>query len=282
MANNKHYYALVTGGNRGLGLEVVKQLAALGKPVLIACRDPAKAEAAVKEVEAAAGGSKADVKALPVPMEASNAADVAALAELVGREYAQQIDLLVNNAGMLVRGVWARDAYDQTLATNVNGPVRLSEALLPHLAPDAKIVMVSSGLGQTANLSPDYAAAVAGVATLAALRDASAAVPFIEASKMGTEPPGSGAMTPTYTVSKALLNRAVQLMSSSGPEGAPFAARGVKVYAVCPGWCRTDMGSQDAPRSAEQGAQSILQPFTASDGAVAAGSYTRDGEALEW
>jgi NAD(P)-dependent dehydrogenase (short-subunit alcohol dehydrogenase family) len=51
----------------------------------------------------------------------------------------------VNNAGILVSKVWDRETFDRTLAVNTKGPIAISQALLPHLAPDALIVMVSSG-----------------------------------------------------------------------------------------------------------------------------------------
>lgn len=53
--------------------------------------------------------------------------------------------LQVNNAGILVSKVWDQETFDRTLAVNTKGPIAISQALLPHLAPDALIVMVSSG-----------------------------------------------------------------------------------------------------------------------------------------
>lgn len=51
----------------------------------------------------------------------------------------------VNNAGILISGKWDQESYDSTFAVNTKGPIALGQALLPHLAPDAVIVMVSSG-----------------------------------------------------------------------------------------------------------------------------------------
>jgi NAD(P)-dependent dehydrogenase (short-subunit alcohol dehydrogenase family) len=51
----------------------------------------------------------------------------------------------VNNAGILVSKIWDQETFDRTLAVNTKGPIAISQALLPHLAPDALIVMVSSG-----------------------------------------------------------------------------------------------------------------------------------------
>jgi short-subunit dehydrogenase involved in D-alanine esterification of teichoic acids len=53
--------------------------------------------------------------------------------------------LQVNNAGILIRSTWDQQSYDSTLKTNTVGPITLSQALLPSLAPGALIIMVSSG-----------------------------------------------------------------------------------------------------------------------------------------
>jgi NAD(P)-dependent dehydrogenase (short-subunit alcohol dehydrogenase family) len=104
-------------------------------------------------------------------------------------------------------------------------------------------------------------------------------VPFKPDSPMGREPPGAGSMAPTYSVSKAALNRAVQLLAAD----PAFTARGIKVASVCPGWCRTDMGGADAHRSSEQGAASILWPWEhVADGDDINASFTRDGERQAW
>jgi NAD(P)-dependent dehydrogenase (short-subunit alcohol dehydrogenase family) len=54
----------------------------------------------------------------------------------------------VNNAGILISGKWDQESYNSTFAVNTMGPIALSQALLPYLAPDAVIVMVSSGRGR--------------------------------------------------------------------------------------------------------------------------------------
>ncbi|KAF8056475.1 Ranbp10 [Scenedesmus sp. PABB004] len=303
-------YALVTGGNRGIGLEVCKQLAQRGKPLLLCSRDVAAGRAAAAEVAGAAAGASVEVLELDV----ASADSIAALAEAVRSRFDGQVDLLVNNAGVVERGVWERGAFERTLATNASAPVAIASALLPHLAPGALVIMVSSGLGQLSALSPDYAAKVGALAA-ADLPRLAEALPFDAGSGMGSAPPERGAMAPTYSVAKAALNRAVrpppgrargaadatsaQRAAGRGrdqPAAPPaprapqvqlltadeaFATRRVSVVSTCPGWCRTDMGTAAADRSASEGAASVLWPWLHWDAALA-GGFTRDGEALEW
>jgi len=128
---------LVTGANRGLGLEFVRQFAAAGASVLAACRDPAQATALtqIPGVETCA-------------LDVASAASVAALAvALKGRP----VDILINNAGRLTPGNPENNDPEAVLAmlrVNTLGPLMLSEALTENLASSARrlIVTVSSDL----------------------------------------------------------------------------------------------------------------------------------------
>lgn len=141
--------ALVTGGNRGLGFEVCRQLAARGFKVAVAARDIGKAAEAARRI-----GAAAMPLALDVTDEASIAAAVAALRAGPGR-----LDVLVNNAGINY-DTWQRAANADlqevaaTLDTNLLGPWRVTSAFLPLLgaSPAARIVMVSSGAGQISTM----------------------------------------------------------------------------------------------------------------------------------
>jgi NAD(P)-dependent dehydrogenase (short-subunit alcohol dehydrogenase family) len=115
--------------------------------------------------------------------------------------------------------------------------------------------------------------------SLQQLHDLAAAVPFVQSSPMGSQPADKpGAMAPTYSVAKALMNRMTQLMAA---EGSHLAQRGVSVVAASPGWCRTDMGTDKAERSAAEGADSVLWPWLNWQPQLN-GGFTRDGVTLEW
>jgi NAD(P)-dependent dehydrogenase (short-subunit alcohol dehydrogenase family) len=146
---------LITGGNRGIGREVARQLARRGFRVVIGARDAASGREAAAEITAA--GGKAEV----LPLDVSDSASVrAAAAEFAG--HADRLDVLINNAGIYPdRGVniltVSRDLLDRTLQTNTFGPVEVTQAFLPYLrrSRSPRVINVSSGYGQLDGLSPD-------------------------------------------------------------------------------------------------------------------------------
>jgi NAD(P)-dependent dehydrogenase (short-subunit alcohol dehydrogenase family) len=130
---------LITGANRGIGLEYARQFAARGYKVIGTARDPADA----KELAAVADRVE--------PLDVTDAASVAALA---ARLNGAAIDILVNNAGVFDRKDVSVDRVDfammeQTLAVNTLGPLRVTQALLPNLRAGKRrtIVNMSSQLG---------------------------------------------------------------------------------------------------------------------------------------
>ena len=135
--------ALVTGASRGIGLELVRQLAARGETVHAAVRDPDN-----DDLRAIAG-------VRTHRLDVSDDASVAGLA----RELAETpLDLLINNAGVYggsqqsLRGVDYADAA-RTYETNALGPLRVSLALLPNLRRGAgkKLAHITSGMGSIAD-----------------------------------------------------------------------------------------------------------------------------------
>ncbi|MEZ4226188.1 MAG: SDR family oxidoreductase [Polyangiaceae bacterium] len=126
--------AIVTGANRGIGLELAKQLVARGNEVVAICRHSSSA-----------------LEALGIRIEANvdltNGDDIAALRD---RLLGQSVDLLINNAGLLrpdgISDVQA-DAVLEQFATNALGPLRITQALLPLMHPGSKIALVTSRMG---------------------------------------------------------------------------------------------------------------------------------------
>ena len=137
--------ALVTGANRGIGLELCRQLAARGSDVVAACR------ASSAELDTLARGSGGKVQ-LETGVEVTSDASVRALA---GKLAGARIDLLVLNAGILMMGgsVEAPDfeAIRKQLEVNAIGPLRVASALLPNLAQGAKIAVITSRMGSIAD-----------------------------------------------------------------------------------------------------------------------------------
>jgi NAD(P)-dependent dehydrogenase (short-subunit alcohol dehydrogenase family) len=165
--------ALVTGGNRGIGLEVARQLAGQGVHVIIGARDAAKGLQAVAQL------SKAGGKVDSVALDVADAASVTqALAE-IGKRFGT-IDILVNNAGILVDGPggFASSFFEmtdatvhQTFETNVLGPARLVRALVPGMKARGygRVVNVSSMAGQLSEMGSGFPAYRMSKAALNAL-----------------------------------------------------------------------------------------------------------------
>jgi len=151
--------ALVTGANRGIGLETARQLARRGFHVVVASRDEGKAKAAAESF--GGGGGKLSF----LPLDVSSSQSIRAAADRF-RTIADRLDVLVNNAGIYPNeGVTvltvSRDLMDQTFQTNTFGPMEVTQALLPYLRKSdaGRVINVSSGYGQLEGLSaavPSY------------------------------------------------------------------------------------------------------------------------------
>jgi NAD(P)-dependent dehydrogenase (short-subunit alcohol dehydrogenase family) len=140
---------LITGANRGLGLEFARQYLADGWQVYAACRDPDSAS----ELRRLADASDAKLQILA--LDVTDPASVqAAAAELKG----QTIDLLLNNAGIggprdQTIGNIDYEAWAKVLDVNTMGPLRVSEAFVDHVAQSERklIVTITSGMGSLAD-----------------------------------------------------------------------------------------------------------------------------------
>ncbi len=160
----------MTGANKGLGLEIARQLAQEGITVVLGARDEEKAKTAAETLKGAG------LDAHPVKLDVTNAEDIAKLPRFL-QEHFGQLDILVNNAGANYdkEGDITADTLRRMYETNVIGPFALTKALLPLLkaSPAGRIVNQSSMLGSLALMSKGQ---------------------------------GGDFMTPGYTTSKAALN----------------------------------------------------------------------------
>jgi NAD(P)-dependent dehydrogenase (short-subunit alcohol dehydrogenase family) len=133
---------LVTGANRGIGLELARQYSAAGWQVIGTARKPAQA------------GELAALGVRIVQLDVTDAASVARMAEEIGT---QPIDILINNAGILPvmrsLGDIAFDTFTRIIDVNTVGPARVTQALIDNLQRGQvrKIVNMTSGLGSIGN-----------------------------------------------------------------------------------------------------------------------------------
>ena len=142
---------LVTGCNRGLGLEFVKQYAELGWEVIATAREPQHAP----ELSALAAQHR------KVTIEALDVGDPYAITELAGRYVGKSIDVLLNNAGLLGdRNTQAFkhldfNSFEEIMRVNAYGPLAIARAFLPNIlaGQQKKIIGITSGLSSITNTS---------------------------------------------------------------------------------------------------------------------------------
>jgi NAD(P)-dependent dehydrogenase (short-subunit alcohol dehydrogenase family) len=140
--------ALITGANKGLGLEIARQLGKRGLMVIIGARDKGKGESAAADL------AKLGIEAHAVKLDVSSKDDIAALPGWIEKNFGR-LDVLVNNAGV---AEWREDdveSFRRTFEANVFGVVAVTYALLPLLkaSPAGRIVNHSSVLGSLTSLS---------------------------------------------------------------------------------------------------------------------------------
>ncbi len=234
---------LITGGNKGLGKEIGRQLGALGYTVVLTARDTKAGAAAAAEL--AAEGYDAHT----VQLEVTNPKDIENLAEHLEATFGK-LDVLVNNAGIALE--WDGqptnvDKVRKTLEVNLVAPYAITEALVPLLArsDDARVIHQSSMLGSM------------GVADSAW-------------DQVG------GFMTVGYSTSKAGLNMLALIQSKT------LASKGIAVAAAHPGWVKTDLGSDAAPMEVDEGARTVVGLVTVARDQFPHGHLCHKGEAMPW
>ena len=210
--------AVVTGANRGLGLETCCQLARRGISVVLTSRARDRGEAAAAQLRAEGLDVRFQL------LDVTEAAAVDALSAFLQEEFGR-LDILVNNAGIF------SDPYDPAnpapasifnadldtirlaLETNTFGAMRMAQALIPLMAGRGNVVNVSSGMGQLSDMN---------------------------------------GCCPGYRLSKTALNAVTRILADE------LKHTGIRVNSVCPGWVKTDMGGAGAERSVQEGAAGIV------------------------
>ena len=242
--------ALVTGANRGIGLEFVRQLLARGDHVVAACRHPGKASA----LNTLAGEHPGRLHVLPLDVAdaKSRASLLHDLPLVLGDD--GRIDLLLNNAGVLHSGERfghvEQAMLDDSLRTNAIGPFLLAQALVPLLcdvapghaddtgSPRTVIANISSQLGSIANTT-----------------------------RFGT---------PSYAISKAAQNMASVLLARA------LAERGIVVLALHPGWVQTEMGGAQAQVTPADAVAGLLRVIDAATPSQSGAFLDWRGASLPW
>ena len=227
--------ALVTGGNKGIGHEVACQLAGKGLHVFVGARNRGAGGAAADAIVKNGG------KATFLEIDVADKTSVTAAAREFSK-IADHLDVLVNNAGIMVDGDDAilkisDDIFRKTLETNTLGALRVTRAFEPLLTKSKapRVIDVSRGGGQLTG--------------------------------------GADGWAPAYCISKTALNGITSQLATALPKFA--------VNSVCPGWVRTDMGGPNATRSVEEGADTIVWLATDAPQRLT-GKFLRDRKEIPW
>ena len=223
----------ITGGNRGIGKGLVEIFSANNK-VFFSARDKQKAKSVIESI----GNENIDYVIMDVADERNVLNGIESL-----KEKTDSIDILINNAGILIPGLKHKiDAVEtddesilKTFNINTVGVLRVCKAVLPMMQPKSRIINISSGMGQ-----------MEGMAT------------------------GSIA----YRLSKSALNALTIVLSQE------LSSKDIKVNAICPGWVQTDMGGYEATLTVKESVESIKK-FALSDD-FPNGKFLRHGEILPW
>jgi NAD(P)-dependent dehydrogenase (short-subunit alcohol dehydrogenase family) len=259
---------VVSGANRGIGLEVSRELARRGVHVVMTSRDEAKGRAGAEQLQ----GERLDVEYHP--LDVTSADSIRALAEHLKKAHGG-LDILVNNAGVSLSGFNAEVAR-ATLEVNFFGPLQLTDALLPSMRQGGRIVMVTSGLGDRSSLSRSLQERFARPAALSRDEIVGLMRQFIADVAAGTHAQ-AGWPSSAYRVSKIGLNALTARIARELEQDG----RGILCNAGCPGWVRTAMGGAAAPRSVEEGAETLVWLALLPEGGAQGGVF-RDKAPVEW
>jgi NAD(P)-dependent dehydrogenase (short-subunit alcohol dehydrogenase family) len=239
--------ALVTGANKGLGFEMSRQLGQQGLTVIIAAR---KLEAAE---EAATKLKKEGLKAEAIALDINNSAQIQSAVQEI-RDRFGKLDVLINNAGIMLDGEWAIsnassvsvDIIRKTFDTNFFALVEVTQALLP--------LILKSQSGRIVNM-----ASIEGSLTLHA--DPSS---YIYDSKPFA-----------YDASKAAVNSFTVHLAHE------LRNTPVKVNSAHPGWVKTELGGDGAMMDITEGAKTGVQLATLPDDGIS-GGFFHLGQPVPW
>ena len=211
---------LITGANRGLGLETARQLGQKGFRIYMGCRDSVKGDEAVSTLK------KEGLDVISVKLDVTSTKDIRNFLERLKADKLN-LDILINNAGVFLESDGPTDTETaslfkvdpviilKTIEANTMGPLKLIQSIVPLMMEknSGRVINISSGMGQLKTMQGFW---------------------------------------PGYRISKTALNSLTCILS------AEVKNYNIYVNSVCPGWVRTDMGGTSANLSVEEGVETIV------------------------
>jgi len=226
---------IITGGNRGIGLGLVKQLS-IDNNVIMTVRNDQKGGEALDQ-------NKENIKNTSYVVMDVNDSKSVENSFLQIKKRIKNIDILINNAGILIPGlkfnITAIDTDEEsilkTFNTNTIGVLRVTKQSVPLMKSGARIINISSGMGQLDDM-------------------------------------GSGSLA--YRLSKTALNALTKVMANE------LSEKNISVNAICPGWVQTDMGGKDANLTINESVSKIVSFALGHE--FPNGKFLRHGEIIPW
>ncbi|KAF7809652.1 (+)-neomenthol dehydrogenase-like [Senna tora] len=299
MAEATQRIAIVSGSNKGIGLETVKQLASAGVKVVLTARDEKKGLEALQSLREL---GFSDEFVIFHQLNVADAASVSSLAHFIKSQFGK-LDILVNNAGvsgviigdnsLITLVITNRDALseeerkiaisepyelgEECLEINYYGAKQTIEAFLPllQLSHSPTIVNVSSFLGTLKMVSHEWAKEVlSDVEKLTEERINEVVKEFLKDLKEGShERKGWPKISAAYIVSKAALIAYTRILAIKYPK--------ICINCVCPGYVKTDITANTGILTAEEGASKVVR-LTLLPNASPSGLFYSNNEVSEF
>ncbi|XP_010544713.1 PREDICTED: (+)-neomenthol dehydrogenase-like [Tarenaya hassleriana] len=265
--------AVVTGANRGIGLEICRQLANKGIAVVLTSRDEKRGLEAAEKLKKELGVPDQDI--VFHQLDVADPASITTLAEFVKSRFGK-LDILVNNAGVggiitdvdALRAGMGKEGFkweevisetyelaEECIKINYYGPKRMCEAFIPllQLSDSSRIVNVSSSMGKLKNVVNEWAKGILTDAdNLSEEKIDEVLNQLLKDFKEGIDKTKNWAkFMSAYVVSKAALNAYTGILAKKYPS--------FRINAVCPGFVKTDINFNTGVLSVEEGASSPVR-----------------------
>uniref|UniRef100_A0A7C8Z8B4 Short-chain dehydrogenase/reductase n=2 Tax=Opuntia streptacantha TaxID=393608 RepID=A0A7C8Z8B4_OPUST len=269
-------YAVVTGANKGIGLEICRQLASQGVVVVLTARNESRGREAFENLKKS--GIPSDSLEFH-RLDVTDSSSIASLADFINAKFGK-LDILVNNAGIAgftadfdamraagfgTPGVdpskfsgmmkLTYELAEECIKTNYYGVKATTEALLPllQLSDSPRIVNVSSSAGLLKNIPSERVRGILGnVESLTEETIDEVLNEFLKDFKEGSlETKGWPSFFPAYSVSKAALNAYTRILAKKYPS--------IIINCLCPGYVKTDINGNTGVLTVEEGGASCVR-----------------------
>ena len=244
---------VVTGGNKGIGFGILKELAGIANnndTLIMTSRNTELGLQSYKEIISTVKGTDLETRLVYQQLDICDKASRENFIKVIAEKYSK-IDVLVNNAGVAKKGNdFDSSVFDFTVGTNYFSTVDLTEEILKNnlISEYGKIVNIASGMGKLVHVKSESIKQEFLAKDLTTEKINDLCKRYRESiEKASVE--ADGWSKNIYAFSKICLNAYTRVLGSR----KDILEKNIQVYSCCPGWVRTDMGGQNAHKSLEEG-----------------------------